>query len=214
MVPTGVRRLASLLFAALLVLVVAAPAFGYNEENVQHIRLSRLDAVQCSTPIRIVADLVDKRGDAVAGATVNFTLRHGRPGDVLDPTTDVSDSEGRARTTLDLSCAKGTRQVRASVPGDGKALITIICGKRQGCTIQTGLLPLIGSDDGLGTGVSAGSAPQYASTAPGSPRTPPMSPASLAMVNLFGLAALVSVGARIIRPPRPSRHLIGLPVPG
>jgi hypothetical protein len=214
MVPPGFRRLASLLFAAALVLGVAAPAFGYNEENVQHIRLSRLDPVQCSYPIRIVADLVDKRGDAVEGATVNFTLRHGQPGDVLDPTTDVSDSEGRARTTLDLSCVKGMRQVRASVPGDGRAVITIVCGKKQGCTIKTGALALVGSDDERGIGVSARSAPAYAGTAAGAPWTPPMPLGSLAMVNLLGLAALVSVGARLIRPPRLSGHLSGVPLPG
>ncbi len=35
----SMRRLASVFLAALLTLLVAGPAFGYNEENVKHIRV-------------------------------------------------------------------------------------------------------------------------------------------------------------------------------
>jgi hypothetical protein len=133
--PISVRTVASLLFAAALVLASVLPALAYNEENVKHIRLHRLDAIQCGSPIRIVADLTDKKGAAVAGATVNFSLKKGQPGDVLAPTTNASDTEGRARTTLTMSSFQGTRIVVASVPGDGKAQITIQAKKGDpGCT--------------------------------------------------------------------------------
>lgn len=59
----GARRLATILFAWVLVLAVGTPAFGYGRANVEHLRLQRLDPVQCLTPIRIVATLTDQRGN-------------------------------------------------------------------------------------------------------------------------------------------------------
>lgn len=119
------RRSLSALLATLLLLMAAGPAFGYNEENVKHIRITRLDPVDCGTPIRLVADLRDKRGSAVPGATVNWSFKKQEAGDSLAPTTTASDAEGRARTEVTLSCEKGNRIVRAAVPGDGAAIITI-----------------------------------------------------------------------------------------
>lgn len=131
----SMRRLASVFLAALLTLLVAGPAFGYNEENVRHIRVSRLDAIQCGVPIRLVADLRDRRGAAVPGAVVDWTFQKSKPGDTLNPLTDSSDFEGRARTTLTLACEKGKRVVKATVRGDGSGKITINCSSRKKCTI-------------------------------------------------------------------------------
>jgi hypothetical protein len=133
-VSPAVRRLASVLMGALLVLVVAGPAFGYNEENVKHIRITRLDPLVCATPIRLVADLTDKAGNAVPGATVVWSFKKSETGDSLNPTTTSSDSEGRARTVLTLACKKGVRQILAHVPGDGSDRITIVCKSDTSCT--------------------------------------------------------------------------------
>jgi hypothetical protein len=127
------RRIASLLMAGMLALLVASPAFGYNEENVKHIRVSRLDAIKCATPIRLVADLTDRDGAAVPGATVEWSFQKSQPGDSLNPTVSSSDIEGRARTTLTLACKKGTRIIRAHVPGDGTGKITIRCKSDTNC---------------------------------------------------------------------------------
>lgn len=127
------RKIASLVAACMLMLLAASPAFAYNEENVKHTRVSRLDPVQCATPIRLVADLTDKRGNAVSGAEVQWSFHKSEPGDTLNPTTTFADAEGRARTTLTLACETGTRIIRAHVPGDGTGQITISCKSSTNC---------------------------------------------------------------------------------
>ena len=127
------RHIASLLAACMLLLLAASPAFGYNEEIVKHTRVSRLDPVQCATPIRLVADLTDKHGNAVSGAEVNWSFHKTEPGDTLNSTTTFADAEGRARTTLTLACETGTRIIRAHVPGDGTGQITISCKLSTNC---------------------------------------------------------------------------------
>ncbi len=122
--PTS-RRLGGILIVGLLLLIVATPVFGYNEENVDHIRLRRLDPVRCGASIRIVAYLTDEDVLPVRGATVNFSLLSAKKGDALQPKQTASDARGRALTTLSLSCKAGNRVVKASVPGDGSARLTV-----------------------------------------------------------------------------------------
>ena len=132
-----IRFLASFLVAMGLVLAYVLPGLAYNEANVKHIRMVRLSPIVCGedTAIRLAADLTDKNGNPVVGATVNFTLKKGQAGDSIAPASDVSDSEGRARTNLRLSDLTGNRIVVASVPGDGKGQITINAKKGDpGCT--------------------------------------------------------------------------------
>jgi hypothetical protein len=128
---------------ALLVVALGLGAFfvsashtaAYNEENVKHIRMQRLDAVGCQAPIRLAATLTDSSGDPVAGAEVKFGFRKSAAGDTIGPTTASSDSAGRAGTVIDLSCVIGSRIIRASVTGDGAAQIVVTCSPRNGCNI-------------------------------------------------------------------------------
>jgi hypothetical protein len=115
---------------------------AYGEVNVFHIRIERLDTIQCVTPVALRAHLTDKSGAAVAGATVNWTLKKGQPEDVLSPTTSASDASGDADTELQFSNFQGPRIVVASVTGaqgSGKDQITIVAKKGDtGCTQQPG----------------------------------------------------------------------------
>jgi hypothetical protein len=184
MVGKRTRRLVLSGIMTLLALALAAPAFAYTNVNVTHIRLTRLDPVQCSSPIRISALLVGTRNVAVPGVLVQFTLHLGQAGDVVTPTSVVSGADGRAQTTLSLSCRSGERVVRASIAGGAQATISLSCGQRQGCTIGK-------NASQVGTGV--GSAPDggvasldMISAAATEPF--PVSPAATPLAVLLGLA--------------------------
>jgi hypothetical protein len=134
--PRRIRWRLVMAFSLGAVLLSAAPAGAYNEENVKHIRMSRLDPIACAVPIRIVADLRDRSGNPVAGAEVNFSYKRSAPGDTIAPTTVFSDARGLAQTTIQLTCRIGSRIIRASVPGDGSAQLVVTCSPRIGCTIK------------------------------------------------------------------------------
>jgi hypothetical protein len=126
-----VRRSAPFLatfLALVLVLLAAAPAAAYNHENQYHLRLHRLDPLACGTPIGIQAKLTDKHGHRISGATIHFSIVKGKPGDVLSPTSAVTNSQGKAVTHVTLACTSGTHLTRilATGPGDAKAHITLV----------------------------------------------------------------------------------------
>jgi len=157
------RRARSLLIVALSVgaiLLRASPAAAYNEVNVKHIRMQRLDAVSCTAPIRITATLTDSSANPVPGAEVRFSYKKSAPGDSIAPTTTFSNAAGLAETTIDLSCVIGSRIIRASVPGDGSAQLVVTCSPRNGCTVkpQGGVLGIVGLPN-TDTGVDPVTAP-------------------------------------------------------
>jgi len=147
--PRTFRSLLGATLAIGAILLAAMPAAAYNEENVKHIRMQRLDAVSCTTPIRIAATLTDSAGAPVPGAEVRFSYKKSAAGDFIAPTTATSDAAGVAQTTLDLTCAIGSRIIRASVPGDGSAQLVVTCSPRNGCTVkpQGGVLGIVGLPD-------------------------------------------------------------------
>jgi hypothetical protein len=143
------RRMRSLMVVALAVgatLLTTSSATAYNEENVKQIRMERLDAVNCTAPIRILADLTDRSGAAVPGAQVQFAYKKSAAGDSLAPVAVLSNTAGHAETTIQLTCTIGSRIIRASVPGDGSAQLVVTCGPRNGCTgkPQGGVLGIVG----------------------------------------------------------------------
>jgi hypothetical protein len=150
MVPPTVRRLAATAFAALLVFLVAAPVLAYNEENVANINLRRLDPISCKQTFRIRARLTDADGNPVPGAEVRFSFKEKKRGDDLGPSVVFSNANGRATTVVNLSCRGGERVIRARVPGDGRALITINCRLRHGCAAEEGVAPIEGIAPGPG----------------------------------------------------------------
>ncbi len=138
------RSLLAITFGVGAILVSISPAAAYNEENVKHIRMSRLDEISCESVIRLNAALTDSAGDPVPGAEVHFSYKKSLAGDTLEPTTAFSDAAGNAGTAIRLSCALGARIIRASVPGDGSAQIVVTCNHRHGCSVTANRLPETG----------------------------------------------------------------------
>ncbi len=62
-----------------------------------------------------VVEVQDEDGEPLAGHTVAFSVTAG--GGSLSETSDVSDENGRAQTTLTLGSERGINSVQASVPG-------------------------------------------------------------------------------------------------
>ena len=114
--------------AFVLLLVAAVPAFAYNNENPYHLRLSRLDPLQCGTRIGIQAKLTDRDGHPVSGAAIHFTIDEGRRGDKLAPARVVTNARGKAVTFVILACTNGTHftEILARGPRGAKARITLI----------------------------------------------------------------------------------------
>jgi hypothetical protein len=119
------RRISGLVAASLLLLIAATPVLGYNEQNVDHIRMRREGNAHCGGTVHVIAILTDEHDKPVPGAQVKFSLVESRRGDSLNPRTTFSGSNGRATTTLNFGPRGGTRVVKASVPGDGSARLTI-----------------------------------------------------------------------------------------
>lgn len=130
-----VRSLLAFALAVGAVVVNFSPAAAYNEENVKHIRMQRLDDISCTSPIRLNAVLTDSAGDPVPGAEVRFSYKKSFDEDTIGPATAFSDAAGNAETTIRLSCVLGARIIRASVPGDGSAQIVVTCNQRHGCSV-------------------------------------------------------------------------------
>ena len=139
-----VRSLFAFAFAVGAVLGSISPAAAYNEENVKHIRMQRLDDIGCDSPIRLNAALTDSAGNPVPGAEVRFSYKKSFAGDTIGPTTVFSDTAGNAETAIRLSCVLGARIIRASVPGDGSAQIVVTCNQRHGCNVSAHRLPETG----------------------------------------------------------------------
>lgn len=134
---TTPNRTRSLLVNALVIgltLLTVSPAAGYNEENVKHVRMARLDPIGCSVPIRVAATLTDSVGSPVPGAETDFSYKKHAVGDTIAPVVVFSDESGFAETTITLSCVIGSRIIVASVPGDGSAQLVVTCSPRNGCT--------------------------------------------------------------------------------
>ena len=62
-----------------------------------------------------VVEVQDEDGEPLSGHTVSFSVTAG--GGSLSETSDVSDADGHAETTLTLGSERGVNSVRASVPG-------------------------------------------------------------------------------------------------
>jgi len=127
MIRRSLPFLATLLAFGLL-LLAAAPASAYNNENKYHLRLHRLDPLKCGTPIGIQAKLTDKHGHRISGATINFTITKGKPGDSLSPSSAVTNSKGKAVTYVTLACTSGTHvtKILATGPNGARARITLV----------------------------------------------------------------------------------------
>jgi hypothetical protein len=114
--------------ALVLLLVAAAPASAYGNVNPFHLRLSRLDPLRCGTPIGIQAQLTDRKGHAVRGVTIHFTIVEGRRGDRLAPANVVTNANGKAVTFVTLVCTNDTHraQILATGPNGANARITLV----------------------------------------------------------------------------------------
>jgi hypothetical protein len=132
---TIIRRAVAAGIALLLFLVLAVPAAAYNEENVASITMTRLDAVSCTSDIRIQVTLRDEAGNPVQGPRILFRFLEKERGDRLSPARAQADAAGQATVFVDLSCRRGVRFVQARIPRDGAAQLHLICRAAQGCTL-------------------------------------------------------------------------------
>jgi hypothetical protein len=131
-IPRSSKFLVALL-AVILALLGAVPVAAYNNVNQYHLRLTRLDSLTCGTPIGLQALLTTQGGTPVGGVTVQFSIVKGGPGDVVSPTSAVTNGSGIANTSVTLDCTGGPpHQVMASVAGKASARITL-CGSEQSC---------------------------------------------------------------------------------
>ena len=179
------------LFAVVLPLVLAMPVAAYNAENATNIRLWRAGPVQCATPIRIIAELVDRDGRAVAGVTVDFRLSKHDEGDGLSPTSGRSDDSGRVETAVQLACRSGAREVRASIPDDGGAAISLVCERQSGCTASAAAVAPTGTPGSVGAAVAERIVPERIGAAGGSGSTMLLPALVLVIGGLLTLAALI-----------------------
>ena len=120
--------------AFVVLLVAAVPASAYDNENPYHLRLSRLDPLQCGTRIGIQAKLTDRDGHPVSGAAIHFTIDQGRRGDKLAPARVVTNARGKAVTFVILACTNGTHftEILARGPNGAKARITLVLHNHHG----------------------------------------------------------------------------------
>jgi hypothetical protein len=145
------RRFGAITVLAIVgLMTLALPAIAYNEENVKHVRMHRLDPISCTSPIRVVAVLTDRRGAPVPDAVVNFQFKKSFPGDSFAPSAGSTADDGTVQTVVELGCVVGARIIRATVPGDGAGQLVIPCTPRSGCSPPP-LIQALRSPSGLST---------------------------------------------------------------
>ncbi len=196
--------------AIFMLLLAVAPAAAYNHANDYHLRLSRLDSLRCGTPIGIQAQLTDKRGHAVRGATVHFAIVEGRRGDALAPANVVTNADGEAITFVRLVCTNDTHraEVVATGPSGAKARITLVLHQhhdRDGHS-AAGILSVTTGSTGTGTGQVATTASRsvlvspVVSTSPSSMALLPVGPALLGVIVVLLAAFRRRLTPRTRRP--------------
>lgn len=195
--------------ALVLLLLAAAPASAYNNENPFHLRLSRLDPLKCGTTIGIQAKLTDRKGHPVSGATIHFAIVKGKPGDALAPANVLTNAKAKAVTFVTLVCTTGGHltKIVATGPSGAKARITLVLHKHHDRDRHNAAGPLSVTTGSTGTGSG-----QVATTASRSVLVSPVvstSPSSMALLPvgsaLFGVMIVLLAAFRRRLSPRARR---------
>jgi len=117
------------LLAVTLALMVAAPVSAYSFASSTFLRLSRLDALTCGTPIEIQATLTSQHGvkqdHPLGGATIGFAIVKGSA--ALAPASVVTSAAGTGDTFVTITCTNATQviQIVATGPDGAQARITL-----------------------------------------------------------------------------------------
>jgi hypothetical protein len=120
-------RLVISLLAVTLALMVAAPVSAYDFASSTFLRLSRLDALTCGTPIEIQATLTSQHGvkqdHPISGATISFAIVKGS---APTPASVVTTLAGTGDTFVTIACTNATPvQIVATGPDGAQARITL-----------------------------------------------------------------------------------------
>lgn len=117
------------LLAVILTLMVAAPASAYPSAPSTFLRLSRLTALTCGTPIDIQATLTSQHGpkqDHPLSGAISFAIVKGSV--TLPPAGVVTNAfTGTGDTSVTIACTNATQviQIVATGPDGAQARITL-----------------------------------------------------------------------------------------
>lgn len=101
--------------AAVVALMMAAPASGYQGQVAGSVTISVNGSGRCGTPIAVSAAVLDADGKPIVRQSVDWTLVLTlSPGDSIDRTPTVTNRQGVAKTTVTLACVNGSRRIRAT----------------------------------------------------------------------------------------------------
>jgi len=125
-------RLVISLLAVTLALMVAAPVSAYSYASSTFLRLSRLSALTCGTPIEIIeiqATLTSQHGpkqdNPISGATISFAIVKGSAS--ISPASVGTTATGTGDTFVTIACTNATQviQIVATGPDGAQARITL-----------------------------------------------------------------------------------------
>ena len=101
-------RLFATLAAVALLATATATAFGYTGQTEGSI------TVTCEAPFTLTATVLDPAGAPVVGQSVAWAFVPPSASDVISATPTITDSKGKATTTVTFGSASGSREIRAT----------------------------------------------------------------------------------------------------
>ena len=107
-------RLFATLAAVALLATGTATAFGYSGQVEGSITVAPTGTVACEAPFTMTATVLDAAGAPVVGQSVAWAFVPPSASDVISPTPTITDSKGKATTTVTLAPVPGPREIRAT----------------------------------------------------------------------------------------------------
>jgi hypothetical protein len=132
-------RLFATLSAVALLATATATAFGYSGQVEGSITVASSGTVTCEAPFTMTATVLDAAGAPVAGQSVAWAFVTSPSAlDVISPTPTITDSKGKATTSVTLASVSGTREIRATA---GSVSASAVLGPACGGLPSTSTLP-------------------------------------------------------------------------
>lgn len=104
-------RLFATLAAVALLATATATAFGYTGQVEGSITVSGTPTCE---PFTMTATVLDAAGARVVGQSVSWAFVPPSASDVISPTPTITDSSGKATTSVTFAPVRGNREIRAT----------------------------------------------------------------------------------------------------